>query len=133
MVEVPEGELLIVRFSPMSFDRLKAQAEEEADDCAARGESLVYSISTFGLVRSNVETGIDDLVIQICKEAPVSGKNIWLTTERDLSSAGLAVRRSEPPPHHYDVILGSESVEADIWKLVRLFEPNKRRNPAWRS
>jgi len=132
VVEVRAGDLLIVRFSPMRLEKLIEDAEDEAADCIAHGEPVVYSISTFGLVRPSSDVTVDDLIMTICAEAPVGGKNIWLTTARDLSAARFNVQRSEPPPHHYDVILGDKLDEADVQRLVDLLEPGRRRNPAWK-
>lgn len=116
----------------MNVDRLREAAEDEASECRVLGTEAVYSISTFGILCSFERDSVDDLIMKICAEAPVGGRSIWLTTERALNEARFRVELSEPPQHHYNVILGPRLVSEDIERLVDLFKPNKRRNPAWK-
>src|SRR5689334_6792892 len=116
----------------MRLDKLIEAAREEAEECAHRGDPVVYSISTFGLVRPSLDVSIEDLILRICAEAPVGGRNVWLSTDRALSVEGFSVRRSGSQ-HHYDVVLGAELLVADVQRLVDLFEPTRRRNPAWKA
>lgn len=131
MLTVETGELLIVRFAPMRLDALMDAATLSADECLANGTEPIYSISTFGLVKGVSDT-TESLILRICEEAPCSGKTVWLATDTQLLGAGFEIRLSEPPQHHYDVILGHELRETDVEKLVSLFEPGRERNPAWK-
>lgn len=131
MTSVEAGDLLLVRFSPMNVRGFIEDAEDSADDCETRGEPRVYSISAFGLVKTMEQT-VDDLVLQICQEAPCNGRNVWLAVGSVLTRTGFRVLLSEPPPHHYDVILGSELRIPDVERLVKHFEPGRQRNPAWK-
>ena len=131
MIDSTEDEILIVRFSPMNHDKLRETAEDEAAECRADGREVIFSISTFGMCRTADSTD-DDLISEICREAPVGGRNVWLTSSSELAEAGFRVELAEPPPHHYNVILGPELIPADIKRLVNVLEPNRRRNPAWR-
>src|SRR4051794_25056146 len=114
---------MIVRFSPMNAAKLREQAEDEAAECLRSGRAPVHSVSTFGLRRPDEATTVDDLLATICREAPVGGKTVWVTTAAALQGAGLAVRRSEPPPHHYDVVLDSDALDDDVARLVTVLEP----------
>jgi hypothetical protein len=139
VLEVEVGELLLVRFSPMNASGLVEDAEDSANDSEADGKPRVYSISTFGLTRAADET-VDDLVLRVCGTATCGGRTIWPVAASSLTTAGLQVQLSEPPPDHYDVILGSELEIPDaeelvklVEELVNLFEPGRRRNPAWKK
>lgn len=132
MIPATVGELLIVRFSPLRADALLEQAEVSALDCEANGLPRIYSISTFGRVVSEGDT-LSDILNTICTEAPVGGKKIWLVSAATLREAGFSVRLSEPPPHHYDVELGTDLCRSDVDKLVTLFEPGQEVNPAWKK
>jgi len=79
MLDVETGDLLLVRFSPMNVQALLEDAEDSAEECIANDEPPVYSISTFGLVKTPDVT-VSDLLFQICDEAPVTGRKIWLNT-----------------------------------------------------
>jgi hypothetical protein len=115
----------------MNYDKLREAAEDEAAECRADGRQVVHSISTFGMHRTRGVTE-DEIIVTICREAPVGGRNVWLTSSSELLNAGFEIELSEPPPHHYNVILGPELISADIKRLVEVLEPNRRRNPAWR-
>jgi hypothetical protein len=91
----------------------------------------VYSISAFGLPKAADETA-DDLIMRICEESPCSGRNVWPVAEGTLMGAGFRAELSEPPPNHYDVILGSELEIANVEELVKCLEPGRMRNPAWK-
>ena len=132
MLDVATGDLLLVRFSPMNVEKLLQQAKDQADYCESLGEERVYSISTFGLVKSDDDV-IEDLVARICKEAPCRGRTIWLVTASTLREEGYDAHLSEPPPHHYDVILGKELHLTDVERVVELFEHGRETNPAWRT
>ncbi|MEV5747159.1 hypothetical protein AB0L00_05020 [Actinoallomurus sp. NPDC052308] len=132
VLEVEAGELLLVRFSPMNVPKLVEDAEDSADELVARGEKPIYSISTFGLVKTP-DASVEDLIVRICAEAPCGGKTIWLTTGSALTEAGFEPRLSEPPPHHYDVVLGERLLVSDVERLVKSFEPGREKNPAWRK
>lgn len=133
MVEVPPGELLVVRFAPVRPEKLIEQARAEAAYCAQRGEPPVHSVSVFGLIRPDPQTSLDTLIETICREAPVGGRNVWLTTRTDLAAVGLTVRPSEPPRHHHDVVFGEQLDPTDVQAFVQLLERDKRRNPAWKG
>jgi len=132
VIQAVGGDLIIVRFSPLRTDALMEQAETSALDCEAEGLPRVYSISTFGRVLNEGDT-LSDVMHTICSEAPAGGKRIWVTTARALREAGFNVSLSEPPPHHYDVELGTDLCRSDVDKLVALFEPGREVNPAWKS
>jgi hypothetical protein len=127
------GELLIVRFSPIRADKLVEDAEDSYRDCERLGHPPVYSISTFGLRRLVAQQSVEDMLLQICREAPCGGRNVWLTTSELLGASGFEVALSEPPLHHYDVLLGNVLDRTDVDRLVAILEPGRRRNPAWKS
>jgi len=131
VLELKTGDLLLVRFSPMNVDALMEDAEDAAAECEEYGDPPVYSISTFGAVKP-AGVSVEDLLLRICTEAPVSGKRVWLNTEDALARVGFTAQLSEPPPHHYDVILGDELLLADVERLVKSFEPGRERNPVWK-
>jgi hypothetical protein len=133
VLDVATGDLLLVRFSPMNVQALLEDAEDSAEECITNDEPPVYSISTFGLVKA-ADVTVSDPLLRICSEAPVTGKKIWLNTGSAIDKIGFAAQLSEPPPHHYDVILGgSDSLLADVERLVKSFEPGQERNPAWKK
>jgi hypothetical protein len=132
VVEVEPGGLLLVRFSPMNADGITSAANESADECEAAGEARVYSISTFGLTRGPDES-MDDLVLRICEGSDCNGRTVWVAAQTALEEDGFEVQLSEPPPNHYDVILGEELRVPDVEELVKSFEPGRRRNPAWKN
>ncbi|MEU2402799.1 hypothetical protein ABZ609_00435 [Streptomyces rubiginosohelvolus] len=133
MTEVPAGELMIVRFSPFSEEKIMEKAQRDHGRLQAEGKHPIYAISTFGIVRPDYETSIDDLIETICKTAPVNGKKAAVTTRQQLQDQGFRVERSEPPLHHHDVILGNELNETDVKRLAALLAAGSRRNLSWPS
>lgn len=131
MLEVETGDLLLVRFSPMNVQAFMEDAEDSAAECVGRGDPPVYSISTFGAFKP-ADVTVEDLLLRICDEAPVTGRRVWLNTRSALMKLGFSAQLSEPPPHHYDVVLGGELLLADVERLVKSFEPGRERNPAWK-
>lgn len=131
MREATTGELILVRFSPMNTGKFLEQAKDHADECDALGEERVYAVSTFGDIKTADET-VAELVTRICQEAQCGGERIWLVTGSILRENGYDPVLSEPPPHHYNVILGNELRTPDTEKLVELFRPGREKNPAWK-
>ncbi|MGW8875667.1 hypothetical protein [Streptomyces mirabilis] len=131
MVGVQVGDLMIVRFSPFSAEKLTEQALRQADELRREGRPPVYSISTFGMVRPSADVDEDQMIVNICDGAPVQGKTISVTTQRILEGEGFRVELSEPPRHHHDVIFGDVLREMDVKRLEALLESGRRRNPAW--
>lgn len=127
------GQLLIVRFAPVRVDKLIEAAEDSYAECLRRGEQPVYSISTFGLLRTDEAQSVEDMVDQICREAPCGGRNVWLATADALAGEGFEVKLSEPPPRHYDVVLGDVLSTPDVDRLVAVLATGRRRNPTWKS
>lgn len=127
-----EGDLLVVRFSPATVEGLASDAEDSAADCEAASEPIVYSVSAFGMVKGTDDSD-DDLVIQICEDAPVGGKTIFTTTDVALATQGFGLVLSEPPQRHYNVTLGAKLDIEDIKRLSALFQLGRRRNPAWKK
>jgi len=124
---------MIVRFSPFSAEKIMEKATRDYARLQAEGKSPTYAISTFGIVRPDEETSVDELITTICRAAPVQGKKVAITTQRRLEGEGFRVERSEPPLHHYDVILGDELREMDVKRLEAVLASGIRRNPAWAS
>ncbi|MEU1496073.1 hypothetical protein [Streptomyces sp. NPDC005732] len=131
MTDVLVGDLMVVRFSPYSAEKLSQQAEREAAELSREGKPVIYSISTFGMVRLSDAMTVNEMITTICQTAPVQGKNVAVTTERRLEEEGFRVERSEPPLHHHDVIFGNELREMDVKRLEALLASGVRRNPAW--
>lgn len=122
---------MVVRFAPFSAEKIMEKAARDYDRLRAEGKPPTYAISTFGIVRPNDETSVDELITTICRTAPVQGKKVAITTQRRLEEEGFRVERSEPPLHHHDVILGNELREMDVKRLEAVLASGVRRNPAW--
>ncbi|NGO09312.1 hypothetical protein G5C60_17315 [Streptomyces sp. HC44] len=131
MTDVLVGDLLIARFAPFSAEKIKEKAERDYERLRLEGKSPIYAISTFGIVRPDERTSVDDLITTICETAPVQGRKVAVTTRRHLEAEGFRVERSEPPLHHHDVILGNELREMDVKRLEALLLADVRKNPAW--
>ncbi|MER6302055.1 hypothetical protein ABT247_21195 [Kitasatospora sp. NPDC001539] len=131
MVDLPVGELLVVRFSPFTERGLTEHAEDEYERLSALGETPIYSVSTFGLIREHSSHSIDEMIETICREAPCGGKNVCVTTRSALEDNGFRVQLSEPPRHHYDLVIGNELNAVDVKRLEGLLAAGRRRNPAW--
>ncbi|MFU2341862.1 hypothetical protein [Streptomyces albidoflavus] len=131
MVELPVGELLLVRFSPFTERGLTEHAEDEYERLELAGERPIYAVSSFGMLREDLGQTIDGMIEFICREAPCGGKNVCVTTRAALAADGFGVRLSDPLPYHHDIILGNELVPADVKRLEALLAAGRRRNPAW--
>ncbi|MFJ5774931.1 hypothetical protein [Streptomyces sp. NPDC093094] len=131
MTEVLVGDLMVVRFSPFSAEKIKEKAERDHERLRLEGKPPIYAISTFAIVRPDEHTSIDDLITVICETAPAQGRKVAVTTQRRLEEEGFRVERSEPPLHHHDVILGNELRELDVKRLEAVLASGIRRNPAW--
>jgi hypothetical protein len=123
---------MVVRFAPYSAEKIMEKARRDYERLIAEGRPPAYAISTFGIIRPDDETTVDELIGQICKAAPVNGRRVAVTTRRRLEGEGFRVERSEPPLHHHDVILGNELREMDVKRLADLLAAGSRRNP-WHS
>lgn len=124
---------MVVRFAPYSAEKIMEKASRDYERLQAEGKPPAYAISTFGIIRPDDETSVDELIGTICRTAPVTGKKVAVTTRRHLEEEGFRVERSEPPLHHHDVILGNELREMDVKRLAALLAAGSRRNPSWPS
>jgi hypothetical protein len=138
VLQAAAGELVLVRFSPMNTEKFIEQANDHAAELASYSLEPVYAVSTYGDILGEEET-TEALVTRVCEEAGCGGRRIWLAAGRTLRQEGYDAVLSEPPPHHYDVIIGREQDVPDAdklaglaAKLVGLFEPGRERNPAWK-
>ncbi|WP_405018727.1 hypothetical protein OHV05_18830 [Kitasatospora sp. NBC_00070] len=130
-MRVEVGDLLVVRFAPISVEKLIDQAEDEAESCRLEGIPILYSISTVAIQRSADEEQEESLLHRVCRESTAGGRTIFVTAQSVLEENGFGVRRSEPPTHHHDVIFGINLHESDVNRLHTLFETGRRKNPAW--
>ncbi|MFF9043327.1 hypothetical protein [Streptomyces parvulus] len=131
MTDVLAGDLMVVRFSPFSAEKIMEKAARDYERLRAEGKRPLYAISTFGIVRPDDKTSVDELITTICRTAPVQGRKVAITTQRRLEEEGFRVERSEPPLHHHDVVLGNELREMDVKRLEAVLASGVRRNPAW--
>jgi hypothetical protein len=115
---------IVVRFSPMSTERLIERAQRDAVEGHPR-------LSVFCRVQEEGQT-VDELLGRLCAEAPVTGRHVWLSTVRRIEDAGFELEHTPPPDCHYDVDLGTGSVADAVASFQSAFDP-RRRNPAWKS
>jgi hypothetical protein len=115
---------IVVRFAPMTTERLTERAQRDAVGGRPR-------LSVFCRVQAEGQT-VDELLERLWAEAPVTGKNVWLSTTRRIQEAGLELVHTPEPDCHYDVDLGTGSLADAVASFQAAFDP-PRRNPAWRS
>ncbi len=115
---------IVVRFAPMTTERLMERAARDAVEGHPR-------LSVFCRVQEEGQT-VDELLERICAEAPVTGKKVWLSTAQRIKEAGLELVHTPEPDCHYDVDLGSGSLTEAVASFQTAFDP-PRGNPAWRS
>jgi hypothetical protein len=133
-VEVVTGDLLVARLAPWSPDGLEKAADrqfrEEQNDGVAQP---MYSVSVFV---TPVEPGRDltETMIGLCghiRQIPLNAKWVTFTTGRKLADQNFTLRLSEPPPKHYDVLIGPSLDAARVSSLSAvLSEYPRRRFPA---
>jgi len=131
VLAVETGDLLVVRFSPMHVDALMEDAEDSAKECESLGEPRLYSVSTFGLIKTEDDTE-DELLRRICEEAPVGGRRVWLASGRALGQEGF-VTRLRAASASLRCHSGEDLHLPDVEKLVKCLTPGRERNPAWRK
>jgi hypothetical protein len=130
-VEVEPGDLLIARVWRWDAPRLLLDAER--DHAVQVSEGAVnpdYSISVFGRTHAPADN-VEDAMRDLCGR--INRKAAWVafTTGSALRDKGFTLRLSEPPPSHYDVVLGSDLAQADVAGLEALFvEHDRRRFPS---
>ncbi|MBW0090617.1 hypothetical protein I4I73_17290 [Pseudonocardia sp. KRD-184] len=131
MPDVVPGDLVVVRFSPISVEKLRETAQEEYADRERRAQIPWYAVSTFAM-RIGSETD-EELLARLCSEVLPTSKNIHVVTERLLRDAGFDTVETSPPIHHYDVVLGDELRDLDVERLSQLFMEGRRRNLSWKK
>jgi hypothetical protein len=116
---------IVVRFAPMKTERLIERAQRDAVGGRPR-------LSVFCRVQEEGQT-VEELLEGLCAEAPVTGKNVWLSTVRRIEEeAGLELVHTPEPDCHYDVELSTGSLADAVARFESAFDP-PRRNPAWPS
>jgi hypothetical protein len=128
-VEVTGGELIIARLWRWDAERLQMDADRDHAEQLAAGEvDPDYSISVFGL---QVDEGMtaEEAMRALCERIVPHRSANWVTftTEQRLSEEGFKIRLREPPPAHYDVILGTDLDVADVARLAGIFNEHQRR------
>lgn len=85
-----------------------------------------YAVSTFGAVK---EPGVDveTLMMELAASIPRRSNWIVFAGHRELEAEGFPVRQTEPPPGHYDAILGDALRNEDIARLHAVFDRYERR------
>lgn len=107
----------------LTIDAQKDMREREALDLP-----LVHSVSVFALRPAPGES-FDETVERLGKHILQYRRSKWLavTTAADLERKGFAIEINEPPPDHYDVILGELLTDTAIVALEDLFNARDRR------
>jgi hypothetical protein len=133
-MDVETGDLLVARLWRWDADRLRQDAERDHRERLAAGEAEPdYSVSVFAKPKIGGQA-VEDLMHELCEhilQVPRSANWVTFSTGTRLLKAGFPLRLSEPPPHHYDVVLGTDLELADVKGLAEVLgEQDKRRFPA---
>ena len=131
-MDVEMGDLLVARLWQWDAERLRKDAERDHTDRLAAGEADPdYSISVFAK-RRNEGQPVEALIQDLCQHIGEYRSAWWVTftTDRRLRGEGFLLRLSEPPPDHYDVVLGADLDSADLPGLAAVLgELPRRRFP----
>jgi len=127
VVHVEPGDLLVARVWRWDAERLRLDAERDhAVDLAAGIQNPEYSISVFAR-RHQAGEDIEAAMRDLCQRINRRAQWVAFTTDRILRGKGFELRRNEPPPDHYDVLLGSDLARADVAGLEAVFSEHPRR------
>ncbi|MFD5708756.1 hypothetical protein ACFWGV_21825, partial [Bacillus subtilis] len=91
------GDLIVVRFMPITAEKLLLKAERDFELAKAQGEApSVYSVSTFALPYTDEHERLENIIARVCEpdetgKRPASGKNAAVTTKRMLEGEGFPV------------------------------------------
>jgi hypothetical protein len=99
IMDVPVGELVLVRFWRWDVDRLKDDAHIEFDaQCERDVTEPDYAVSTFGDVRTTTDLSVVDVAERVCRSTQRRSKWYTFATQSRLVAANFHVRLSEPLP-----------------------------------
>lgn len=128
-MDVAVGDLLVARLWQWNVARLRKDAERDHRERLSLGHlNPDFSVSVFGLLKRDAQT-VEELMVQLAKHAATFRMAKWVafTTSERLLDAGFPIRSSEPPLHHYDVVLGTRLGDADLARLAAIFDEHPRR------
>ena len=130
MLQVDPGDQVVIRAWQWDEARLRQDAELDFAEQQSMGiENADYSISVFMSEACNGEA-VDELKKQPLERLTAERRvrRATYTTRRRLEEAGFTTRLNEPPPGHYDVVLGTDLSTSDVAGLASVFgqEPRER-------
>jgi hypothetical protein len=127
--EVPVGELLIVRSNPFGADALSNDA---AGDFAERSKIAAetggdppqdYQISVFARRREEGQTS-EALYTELVAHALQylrGARKVAVVMESELNAALFYLESGDPPPDHYNVVLGTDRAALRSQELAEVF------------
>jgi len=128
-VEAQPGDLIVARLWRWDVERLRLDAETDYRERVRLGQrDPYYSISAWALrlpSEGDVEATVEALFVHIRNFR--TARWAAVTTDRRLRSKGFDISISEPPPKHYDVVLGRDLAAADFDGLEAVFNEDDRR------
>ena len=133
IVEVEAGGMLVARLWRWDEERLRKDAERDHRERLVSEEvDPDYSISVWAMPKPE-KKAVDDLMQELCQHIQAYRSAAWVTftTRQRLHENGFSLRLSEPPPRHFDVVLGNDLESADFKGLEAILgEEPRRRFPA---
>ena len=128
-LHVENGDLLVARLWRWDEERLREDAERERREQLASGVAFPdCCVSVWGMIKTP-DCPLDALVSRLCEHMFTYRTAKWVafTTDRRLKSSRFELRLREPPPCHYDLVLGTDFEAADYAGLAALFDEYGRR------
>lgn len=129
-MEIEQGDRLVARVWRWDAERLRKDAEaDHAQQVALNYAEPDYSVSVFASPVVHEPGQVEEIALRLERNLLEhrSFRYITFTTMSRLTASGFEVRLNEPPPDHYDVVLGTELNEDALTKLSAIFDENEKR------
>lgn len=126
---IADGDLLVVRMWRWDADKLIEDAERSRRE-AVSDRLVDCNVSVYAMVKRPAES-VEGLAQRLCRylidERGPRARRVAFTTGQRLQTRGFHLRLAEPPPHHYDLILGPDEQSADYGGAAREFDNGAQR------
>ena len=133
MANEPDPDALVLRFRPMSAERVVARAAQDARRSDGKGHHTASVWAAKARECEERNALIDRLlaVTELNGVNPDTNPDFWFcSTAREITDLGFRFEKDEypdEPAEHYSVILGDPPTEEDARRFISAFTKERRR------
>jgi hypothetical protein len=132
MCECPRPEAVVIRFTPVTAERVRARAKQDARRSDGNGK---FTASVFADHARSGESR-DDVIHRLLQASELAGiaatrnPSYWrCSTAQELLDQGFTFQKDRYPderPEHYSVILGDDPQIEDVQRFLDAFTKERR-------